>query len=173
MKNQIKKLNQGFTIIEVMIVLAIAGLIMAIVFIAVPQLQRNARDNSRQDAANRLKGELDTYASNNQGVYPFKNAGQTIADFNTRYITGQVKLINPKTGNSYTVVIGGGTPTAGNPGTNNNPNLDELRVYPGLSCNGELTSGTYVAPAANTNVKQYAVRVALDRDGTYYCVDNG
>ena len=40
MLNKIKKDNKGFTIIEVLIVLAIAGLIMLTVFLAVPSLQR-------------------------------------------------------------------------------------------------------------------------------------
>jgi prepilin-type N-terminal cleavage/methylation domain-containing protein len=72
MKNLLKtKRAEGFTIIEVMIVLAIAGLIMVIVFIAVPQLQRNQRDNARQNIANRVKAEIETYAGNNQGLYPF------------------------------------------------------------------------------------------------------
>jgi prepilin-type N-terminal cleavage/methylation domain-containing protein len=75
MKNLLNKRKaSGFTIIEVMIVLAIAGLIMVIVFIAVPQLQRNQRDNARQNIANRVKAEIETYAGNNQGLYPFKNS---------------------------------------------------------------------------------------------------
>jgi prepilin-type N-terminal cleavage/methylation domain-containing protein len=42
MKNIYKqKRQQGFTIIEVLIVLAIAALILLIVFLAVPALQRN------------------------------------------------------------------------------------------------------------------------------------
>src|SRR5258708_6206634 len=92
MKDLIKKTNRGFTIIEVMIVLAIAGLIMVIVFIAVPQLQRNQRDNARQSIANRVKAELETYAGNNQGQYPFGVAAcgvsptGNICDFVNRYI---------------------------------------------------------------------------------------
>ena len=68
MKNLLtKKKVSGFTIIEVMIVLAIAGLIMVIVFIAVPQLQRNQRDNARQNIANRERPEIETYDGNIQG----------------------------------------------------------------------------------------------------------
>jgi prepilin-type N-terminal cleavage/methylation domain-containing protein len=37
----LKNNKKGFTIIEVLIVLAIAGVIMVIVFLAVPALQRN------------------------------------------------------------------------------------------------------------------------------------
>ena len=63
--------STGFTIIEVMVVLAIAGLILAIILIAVPQLQRNARDNGRQNTMLRVRGEIETYSSNNSGTYPF------------------------------------------------------------------------------------------------------
>jgi prepilin-type N-terminal cleavage/methylation domain-containing protein len=53
MSKKIKGLQKGFTIIEVLIVLAIAGLIMVIVFLAVPALQRNARNTQRtNDGAN-------------------------------------------------------------------------------------------------------------------------
>jgi prepilin-type N-terminal cleavage/methylation domain-containing protein len=40
MSKKLSKKEKGFTIIEVMIVLAIAGLIMLVVFLAVPALQR-------------------------------------------------------------------------------------------------------------------------------------
>lgn len=41
------KSQTGFTIIEVLIVLAIAGVLLAIVFLAVPALRRNYRNNAR------------------------------------------------------------------------------------------------------------------------------
>lgn len=43
-----KNKNYGFTIIETMIVLAIAGLMLTIVFVAVPQAQASRRDNERK-----------------------------------------------------------------------------------------------------------------------------
>lgn len=46
LKNLLKK-KDGFTIVEVMIVLAIAGLIILVVFLAVPALQRNSRNTQR------------------------------------------------------------------------------------------------------------------------------
>jgi prepilin-type N-terminal cleavage/methylation domain-containing protein len=45
MKKLLKN-EQGFTIIEVMIVLVIAAVIMLIVFLAVPALQRNSRNTN-------------------------------------------------------------------------------------------------------------------------------
>src|SRR3989344_5779049 len=111
MKNVLNKTYRGFTIIEVMIVLAIAGLIMVIVFLAIPQLQRNQRDNARQNAANRLKAEIDTYASNNQGIYPFYGVAPNTTPhfldyFENKYITNQVQLKNPKTGATYNIAAG-------------------------------------------------------------------
>lgn len=54
MVRKLHKDNKGFTIIEVLIVLAIAGLIMLIVFLAVPALQRNQRNNARNSDASRI-----------------------------------------------------------------------------------------------------------------------
>ena len=48
------KLNKGFTIIEVVLVLAIAGLIFLAVFLALPALQRNQRDTQRKNDMSRL-----------------------------------------------------------------------------------------------------------------------
>lgn len=67
-----KKFNQnkqeGFTIIEVLIVLAIAALILLIVFLAVPALQRTARNTSRKSEASRVATAFANYATNNNGT---------------------------------------------------------------------------------------------------------
>ncbi|MDB5184308.1 MAG: hypothetical protein JWN38_116 [Candidatus Saccharibacteria bacterium] len=68
MLNNIKKNNKGFTIIEVMIVLAIAGLIILIVLLAVPALQRNGRNTSIKNDASAVAAGISEYASNNDGT---------------------------------------------------------------------------------------------------------
>lgn len=65
-----QKREQGFTIIEVLIVLAIAGLIMLVVFLAIPALQRNSRNNQRQTDVANLLGAVGEYVSNNNGALP-------------------------------------------------------------------------------------------------------
>ena len=68
-----KKLNQdhsGFTIIEVVLVLAIAGLIFMMVFIALPALQRNQRDIQRKNDVNHALAALQRYQANNKGNLP-------------------------------------------------------------------------------------------------------
>ena len=60
----------AFTIIEVVLVLAIAGLIFLMVFIALPALQRNQRDTQRKNDMSRLKTAMDSYKANNRGKVP-------------------------------------------------------------------------------------------------------
>jgi len=67
-----QKLNKekGFTIIEVVLVLAIAGLIFLMVFIALPALQRNQRDTQRKDDLTRAQTAINNYQANNRGSLP-------------------------------------------------------------------------------------------------------
>jgi prepilin-type N-terminal cleavage/methylation domain-containing protein len=70
MQKQIRKRTEGFTIIEVLIVLAIAGLILLIVFLAVPALQRNSRNTNRKNDVAALVGAAVEYSQNNNGEQP-------------------------------------------------------------------------------------------------------
>jgi len=53
-----------------MIVLAIAGLIMLIVFLAVPALQRASRNTDRKNDIGRISSAINDYVSNNNGSLP-------------------------------------------------------------------------------------------------------
>ncbi len=64
------KRREGFTIIEVMIVLAIAGLIMLIVFLAVPALQRNARNTQRKADVSQVLALVHEYKGNHGNKLP-------------------------------------------------------------------------------------------------------
>ncbi|MEK7594129.1 MAG: prepilin-type N-terminal cleavage/methylation domain-containing protein [Patescibacteria group bacterium] len=87
MLNKLKKLQQqksseGFTIIEVMIVLAIAGLIILIVLLAVPALQRNGRNTAIKNDASAVASSITTFAADNDGKTPavadFAQVGSTL-----------------------------------------------------------------------------------------------
>jgi len=186
MKNLLKtKRAEGFTIIEVMIVLAIAGLIMVIVFIAVPQLQRNQRDNARQNIANRVEAEIQTYGGNNQGLYPFASASPCASgttgcwqDFVGRYINGKVKVSDPSTGADVVATTGAktGVPQSCGDATCSGATKpaaagDFVVIY-GAKCNGEAFAASGAVPAVTTT-RTFAVAIGLDRSGTSYCVDNG
>lgn len=63
-----KRSSGGFTIIEIMIVLAVASLIMLIVFLAVPALQRNARNTNRTADATKIASSVNECLSNRNNV---------------------------------------------------------------------------------------------------------
>ncbi len=96
--------KKGFTIIEVVLVLAIAGLIFLIVFLAVPALQRNRRDTQRRNDVGRMMSQLEQYASNNNGAYP--TSGQ-VNDFIGDYMDD---FNDPTTGEEYNVAFGAAEP---------------------------------------------------------------
>lgn len=66
MKSLLKD-KKGFTIIEVLIVLAIAGLILLIVFLAVPALQRNSRNTQRESDVAKIAASVSECLANRNG----------------------------------------------------------------------------------------------------------
>ncbi len=70
MIQRLKTKQKGFTIIEVMIVLAIAGLILLIVFLAIPALQRAQRNTGRKEDAGRIVTAVGNFISNDGGTLP-------------------------------------------------------------------------------------------------------
>lgn len=97
--------KKGFTIIEVVLVLAIAGLIFLMVFIALPALQRSQRNTQREDDLARVLTAVNDFQTNNNGKTPFN--GLDMAAFVTRYLDKECK----KGGNSHPAVL---ADTAGN-----------------------------------------------------------
>ena len=81
----IKRKEKGFTIIEVVLVLAIAGLIFSMVFIALPALQRSQRDSQRKNDMSRLETALVAYTGNNRGALP--TDATSWSSFETSYLT--------------------------------------------------------------------------------------
>ena len=72
---KLPKTNQkGFTIIEVVLVLAIAALIFLMVFIALPALQRSQRDTARKNDVGDVASAVTNYVSNNNGKFPSTDA---------------------------------------------------------------------------------------------------
>jgi len=128
------KLNQlrekdGFTIIEVIIVLVIAAIIMLAVFLVVPQLQRTQRNSRRQSDARRALTAAEQIAANNGGSYSTvdgttiqaitgtltdpNNTNYSIAVNTTGLITDYkgAQLMSVTTGKGCTTQ-GSGTPTS-------------------------------------------------------------
>lgn len=141
-----KQNQKGFTIIEVVLVLAIAGLIFLMVFIALPALQRSQRDGQRRSDVSSFVSQLTSYSTNNRGSLP---TTANIGSFMTSYMKTPNEFKDPKTGSSYVY-------------TANNPNIGEIQYVPNRACVGENV-GTTAAGA-----RQAAVRVQLEGSG-YFC----
>src|SRR4051812_39484959 len=90
--------SAGFTIIEVLIVLAIAGLILLIVFLAVPALQRNSRNTSIKNDVQNVLGGVSEFQGANNGIMPDAIDG-----------TGTVTYKLTSGGNSTSINIQGAT----------------------------------------------------------------
>ncbi len=63
-KQELKQ--KGFTIIEVVLVLAIAALIFLMVFIALPALQRSQRDTARKQDVSTVAAAVNDWQGNNR-----------------------------------------------------------------------------------------------------------
>lgn len=134
MQSKIKdKRNQGFTIIEIMIVLAIAGLIMLIVLIAVPALQRSARNTSRKNDVGDIASALSNWVTNNNGQVP-----QNQCDVNSA-VNG-TKLGYYQNGTTSGSCTGGNIYFAGNPSSA--PNTCATSGTSASGCNPSATEVT-------------------------------
>ncbi len=61
----------GFTIVETLIVLVIAGMMLLIVFDAIPALGRSSRNNQRKQDIQAILGVVSNYELNNSGNFPY------------------------------------------------------------------------------------------------------
>jgi len=91
--------KHGFTIIEVSLVLAIAGLILVMAFVALPALQRQSRDAKRKEDTALFLQALKKYQQNNRGSLPKE---ENWSDFYDKYLGED--FLNPD-GKSYTFKI--------------------------------------------------------------------
>lgn len=148
--------QKGFTIIEVLIVLAIAGLILLIVFLAVPALQRNARNTQRKTDIGRIGSAATTVISNSNGNVA---TGLTRANL-VAEVGSNLSYYDFSTAGNLVVNV----ETSG--GTKANPNSkDVVDVEGNAKCNG--SDAAYAA-------RQVAVLYAVEAGSggtTPICID--
>lgn len=140
-----RKTQQGFTIIEVVLVLAIAALIFLMIFVALPALQASQRDTARKSDAGIVSSAVTKYTSSERSPV---TSSTNAADL--RKYVDDLDQYEPA------------NVTIGTVGTN--PNETQIMVYPRAHCQGSEA-------AADTNARKAAVVVLLDNKNTTYCVD--
>lgn len=150
-KQQLKE--RGFTIIEVVLVLAIAALIFLMVFVALPALQRSQRDTARKSDVDTIAAAAQQVASNN------KNQMSTVDAKNVKNYLG-TSLSNIDADSISKVAAG----------TKVNPGLDKAVIVTGGKC------GTVDGESVNVTAgpsKSIVVVTSLEAGGgntVPYCV---
>ena len=162
----------GFTIIEVVLVLAIAGLIFLMVFIALPALQRNQRDTQRKNDISRFQEAVERYKANNKGQLPWglESIGVALStnNFGNNYLkTNQGEWRDPS-GISYAISanyehINPGWVHLGYKYYVDAYNQNRMFMKVAAQCNGN----TFVL---NDQPNTYALMYALEGGGSV-CVD--
>ena len=161
-----KKLSttkKGFTIIEVVLVLAIAGLIFLMVFVALPALQRNQRDTQRRQDYSDLAAAVIGSATSNNGKPLGADRSSSGTGTSAPYSLAANQYVN-KTGKDpqgvdYDVKAAKLTGTPANV-TTLNSNKYQVWVYYKTKCsNGSPTT-------AGANEKDFTIYGRLET-GTY------
>jgi prepilin-type N-terminal cleavage/methylation domain-containing protein len=148
-----KSKSEGFTIIEVMIVLAIAGLILLIVFLAVPALQRNSRNTQIKNDASHLSGLISDWVGNNAGKSPatFKVAAAGVGDIDLTNENFAIMAAKP----TAITALPSPVPAA--------PAADAVAVYSKAQCNGNDPEGA-------TSPRSIVVVYGLEGSTDHGCV---
>ena len=154
MNQQTNTSKKGFTIIEVVLVLAIAGLIFLMVFIALPALQRSQRDSQREQDLSRFMAQVNSYQSNNRGAVP---AVGSVSSFVNNYLKADGDDFMDPNGDDYTFTTGVGAAPADPP---------QIRYATAARCG---TDGAIVSAPGKT--RQVAASIALEGGGAL-CQEN-
>lgn len=163
------KNKQGFTIIEVVLVLAIAGLIFLMVFIALPALQRNQRDTLRKRQVSTL---LDAYKrclslNKNTCRISTESAPQMYERLIGNYIADIGEITDPSTGQPYVMYSGSYTDIMGE-GAAENLEIGTVGFDWSAGCDGDVM---FDYPGLGQMSSTAAFIIRLEGGGTY-CVSN-
>lgn len=179
--------KRGFTIIEVVLVLAIAGLIFLMVFIALPALQRSQRDTQRRNDYSMLSTAVTSYITNNGGrIEKLTKTNDPNTSLDTKkwinaegtdpngfeyklYACSYNKWHSSSSvcGQSANVDTTSGGPK---PSTDPTSNGSEVFIITFANCNGTDSDGNS-APDADAGIRSYVIYGHLEGSGTY-CQDN-
>ena len=133
----------GFTIIETLVVLAIAGVIFLIVFQAIPALERSGRNNQRRQDIQTILEAVSHYELNHSGDIP--GSGSNFLQYYalTYYDATSVKYLPPDAATTAGVNVyadAANTPTNAGPETS----VETVDVYNYQKCDatniGQATS---------------------------------
>lgn len=87
MKNQQKSIETGFTLVELLVIIAIIGLMAAIIVVGLNQSREKGKDARRVTDVKQLSNALELYGADHEGTYPIAETPTTsIPEISPRYI---------------------------------------------------------------------------------------
>ncbi len=151
MKKNLK--TEGFTIVETMIVLAIAGLILLIVLLAVPALQRSSVNTNIKSDASAIAAAITDYESNNGGAVPSTGSYYNQATSQLKISNGAsdiasvAKIQSADSIYTSTAKFNPASPSPGSvvTGSTASTGSDYIEIDLGYSCDGNSQSSRIVS----------------------------
>lgn len=161
--NTLHKQQKGFTIIEVVLVLAIAGLIFLMVFVALPSLQKGQRDAQRKTDLSRVQVQMQDYLNSTKGAAPtsdgaLKKFVENYLDGATDSLTAGDKFKDPKSGDPYVFKYGDA------------PSIGQISYFNKASCKTDGTGEADINSAGAS--RDFAFTIKLENQKAPFCIDN-
>lgn len=174
-----RKSQKGYTIIEILIVLAIVGMIILIVLLTLPALKRTYRNNARKQAVDYVLAQMNEYYSENS-TYPLStnqpcSAVPACVQFQDDLQNGGVTKMFDVVYNNYA------SPheypfSVGNPVTPSDA-YDKVVIIPSHWCNrsagikvGDANYPVSTSAGGDTDFRQFSVYTPIENN-TAYCLD--
>lgn len=165
--------KKGFTIIEVVLVLAIAGLIFLMVFVALPALQRSQRDTQRRQDYADLSAAVSNYATNNNGDL-MRLAGGSAATSCKDLSSARAQYINKdgKDPNGVDYTLKACTVAAFEAEVKGKvPAESTIYVVVKSDCGGSNNDGS-AYPRTNSSSRAYSIYGPLESGNKSYCTSS-
>lgn len=146
--------QKGFTIIEVVLVLAIAALIFLMVFIALPALQSGQRDTARKSDVSIVASAVNTWSSNNRN----KSMNELTNDALSTYVTNKSDNTSTITVKKYSDGV---------------KKVDDANVIVVTGAKCAETNADGAVSFTQGTLRQYATVTKLESgSGSGYCLDS-
>ena len=169
-KGEIER-KKGFTLVETMLVLAIAGLIFLMMFIAIPALNRTQRDSRRRDDISIFLRRVKDYQTNNRGALPtgegeaITRGSSSSSNWSGFYYDYLGESFNDPSGDAYKLTVadcGKSSIGAECSGAlnDNTPFPSNLTIFKSATCDGGMAE-------QSSNPRKIAVQYRMEGGGVY------